>query len=229
VVAVPFGFWVTWLVAPVSPVVSMARNCWTSEAPEDPCRLLPPCCDCDPEAALLAPPVISASSCCVLRVFACAATSASSALNCEAAVAVLPFVLCPPVDEPVPVEPAAALVDPEVEDPAAEADDPVVEDPSAEEPVLAPDETELLVAGVVNVTVELSAKVMVVDDEPSALVVLWVVAPASAEFSRPARLSELAPLALPPVEAFAFRDVPPPVPPQPAPVVEPDPPCAKWW
>lgn len=93
---------------------------------------------------------------------------------------VLPIVVAP-VDDPVPVEPAA-LVDPAVDD------GPVVEDPSAEVPVLAADEPELLVAGVVNVTVELSAKVMVVDDEPSALVALWAVAPVSAEFSKPSRL-----------------------------------------
>jgi hypothetical protein len=144
-------------------------------------------------------------------------------------VPVLVLVACP-LEDPVPVAPAAP-VDPEVEDPAVEDDDPVVEDPSAEESVPAPDESELLVAGVVSVTVELSANVMVVEDDPSALVVLWVVAPVSDEFSKPARLSvpELAPLALPPVEEFAFWDVPPPAPPQPAPLVQPVPPCAKWW
>jgi hypothetical protein len=75
-----------------------------------------------------------------------------------------------PLDDPVPVEPVVFV------------------DPAAEETVPAPGALELLVAGVVKVTVELSAKVMVVDDEPSALVVLWVVAPESAEFSKPCKL-----------------------------------------
>lgn len=77
---------------------------------------------------------------------------------------------CPPVDDEVPVEPVV-LLDASEEDAPAE-EDPAEEDPAAEELVPALDEPEPLVPGIVNVTVELSANVMVVDAEPSAFALL---------------------------------------------------------
>lgn len=102
-------------------------------------------------------------SCCELKVFACAATSASSALNCGA-LPVLLLAVWPPVEDPVAIEPVVfdepALADPFAED----------EDAAAEDAVVAL--VELFAAGAVSVTVELSANVIVVDDEPSELVVV---------------------------------------------------------
>jgi hypothetical protein len=107
--------------------------------------------------------------------FASPAIKASSALNWEVEL----LVPCPLVDGLVPDEPAGLA--------ELTVGEPAVADPAPEDEAVPLDVVEVLGGGTVNVTVELSANVMVVDVEPFPSVVVCAVAPAFAEFSKPIR------------------------------------------